>query len=182
MDAGFWEAAGLPEEAAKARKREANNRLDGPVKEGGDRGGQGMSEGGEGGGEGVRLVNQFPYEACIVMKHHLARTVQQVSRILSSFLLLISLSPRETVSPSLPHLLSPSLLPPGLWPCLPVAAGDLQPGNRARPLCRILPGKTAGCCSQRTGRAVALRGSAPALWWHVSGRCYRQQWHCHVSW
>ena len=26
-----------------------------------------------------QYVNQFPFEACIVMKHHLAKTIQQVS-------------------------------------------------------------------------------------------------------
>ena len=88
MDAGFWEAAGLPEEAARARERETNSRLDGPVKgDSRDREEKGEKKGGKGeegaqvGRRGARLVNQFPYEACIVMKHHLARTVQQVSEI-----------------------------------------------------------------------------------------------------
>lgn len=27
-----------------------------------------------------KFINQFPYEACIVMKHHLAETVQKVRK------------------------------------------------------------------------------------------------------
>lgn len=28
-----------------------------------------------------QIINQFPYEACLVMKHHLAETVQKVRKI-----------------------------------------------------------------------------------------------------
>lgn len=37
-----------------------------------------------------QYVNQFPFESCLVMKHHLAETVQQVQLANSLFLLMLA--------------------------------------------------------------------------------------------